>query len=94
VEDFRQVSQVGKHVGDLLAQCRASGAAAAIIPWINKAFTPKKLREIIWGRRRDYVPNGPQKARFAVSRNRELLQKRINLLESMLNYCEKILAAS
>ena len=45
VEDFRQVSQVGKHVGDLLAQCRASGAAAAIIPWFCDALPSAKSRK-------------------------------------------------
>jgi integrase/recombinase XerD len=39
------VSLVGKHVGDLLAQCQASESAAAIIPWFCDALPSAKSRK-------------------------------------------------
>jgi site-specific recombinase XerD len=43
--DFAQTSLVGKHVGDLLVQCQASEAAAAIIPWFCDALPSAKSRK-------------------------------------------------
>ena len=43
--DFAQASLVGKHVGDLLAQCQASEAAAAINPWFYNALPSAKSRK-------------------------------------------------
>ncbi len=47
--EFRKPAQVGQHVGLLLAQCEASDAAAAIIPWFCDALASPKSRRDYFG---------------------------------------------
>jgi integrase/recombinase XerD len=42
--DFERLVQVSEHVGSLLAECQASEAAAAIIPWFCDALPSPKSR--------------------------------------------------
>lgn len=43
--DFRTSRKVSQHVGSLLAQCQASEAAAAIVPWFCDALPSSKSRK-------------------------------------------------
>jgi integrase/recombinase XerD len=43
--DFQKSRQVSQHVGDLLAKCQASEAAAAIVPWFCDALPSAKSRK-------------------------------------------------
>ena len=43
--DFRRTSQVDQHIAAMLAQCQASEAAAAIIPWFCDALPSAKSRK-------------------------------------------------
>lgn len=45
IADFKQSRQVSQHVGNLLAQCQASEAAAAIVPWFCDALPSAKSRK-------------------------------------------------
>lgn len=45
VHDFGQSQQVSQHVGNLLSQCQASEAAAAIVPWFCDALPSARSRK-------------------------------------------------